>query len=138
MSLIVENLMCFDDFGPLFRFWLRKASFSIGFIRYFDMAKCYIVYSEKGNAFWRFWHLKGGQPSCPIVTIGPSGPDGPMVTISRNPAPPPPRGGGRGVWIIQPDGPVCPDSPDSPDSPDRLQGSRTFKFKCQICLQGSF
>ena len=44
---------------PFFDFDTQKASFSIGFIRYFDMVKCYLVYSEKGNAFWRFWHLKG-------------------------------------------------------------------------------
>ena len=39
---------------PFCDFDTQKASFSIGFIRYFDMAKCYVVYSEKGNAFWRF------------------------------------------------------------------------------------
>ncbi len=29
----------------------QKPSFSIGVIRFFDMAECHVVYSEKPNAF---------------------------------------------------------------------------------------
>ena len=29
----------------------QKSSFSTGFIRFFDMAECHVVYSEKPNAF---------------------------------------------------------------------------------------
>ncbi len=29
----------------------QKSSFSTGFIRFFDMAECYVVYSENPNAF---------------------------------------------------------------------------------------
>ena len=35
--------------------WVGKSSFSTGFIRFCDMAKCHVVYSEKPNAFWSFW-----------------------------------------------------------------------------------
>ena len=56
--------------NPFFDFDTQKAPFSIGFIRYFDMAKCYVVYSEKGNAFWCFWHLKG----LPVADLEPSAP----------------------------------------------------------------
>ena len=31
--------------------WVGKSSFSTGFIRFCDMAKCHVVYSEKPNAF---------------------------------------------------------------------------------------
>ena len=29
----------------------QRSSFSTGFIRFFDMAECHVVYSEKPNAF---------------------------------------------------------------------------------------
>ena len=45
--------------GAFFGFGFQKASFSIGFIRLFDMAEQHAIYSEKPNAFLMFW----GRPS---------------------------------------------------------------------------
>ena len=60
MWFIVKNLMLFDHFEAILRFGLQNDQNSIGFIRYFDMAECHVIYSEKPNAFsfWRpFWVL---------------------------------------------------------------------------------
>jgi len=50
----------FSDFGT------QKAPFSIGFIRYFDLAECYILYSEKRNAFLLFFGSSWPPPSSAV------------------------------------------------------------------------
>ena len=38
-------------FEAILRFWLKKSSYSTGFIRFFDMAECHVRFIYKRNAF---------------------------------------------------------------------------------------